>query len=139
LVAERYNVLGKLELIKFDLTRDVDPQPLSPLPARPKNPAWAPDGRLAFSASQKVYEDIYVMPNDGSGAKLLVESDQDKEPTSWSPDGRQLAYVVFEVGAYGRNQDLWVASSENERGHALVANPAAIEVNAQFAPNPAGG
>ena len=79
------------------------------------------------------------MPNDGSGAKLLVESDQDKEPTSWSPDGRQLAYVVFEVGAYGRNQDLWVASSENERGHALVANPAAIEVNAQFAPNPAGG
>jgi serine/threonine protein kinase len=130
-VAERY-LLDLRELVAFDLVRGTEE--VLPLPKRPSCPVWAPDGRLTFSAAPEIFSDIYATdvrsPRDW---KRLVESPREKEPTGWSPDGRFLAYVVFETTEQGRQQDLWISSLADGRATPLVRSPAA-EVNGQFSP-----
>ncbi len=62
-------------------------------------PKWSPDGtRIAFS--QKVTDgempQLWMMVPDGSGAIQLTTSGAE-ENFSWSPDGREIAYVQFNL------------------------------------------
>ena len=84
-------------------------------------PSWSPDGRkIAFSAGvrgtigmSKPSIDIYVLNVDGSGlAKLTQDSGANGSPT-WSPDGKQIAFVsdrddgkskIWIMNADGSNQ-----------------------------------
>jgi Tol biopolymer transport system component len=55
--------------------------------------AWSPDGgRIAFAGGADRRE-IYLKPSSGVGeAELLFKSDRPMRPSSWSPDGRYLAF-----------------------------------------------
>ena len=56
------------------------------------SPVWSPDGtKIAFAANRGGSTDLYEKNADGSGEeRLLLKSDQNKTPTSWSRDGRFL-------------------------------------------------
>jgi len=61
-----------------------------------RSPVWSPDGRtIAFSSNRNGHFDLYRKSSDGSGAEeLLFADDNDKEVSSWSPDGKFLLYYV---------------------------------------------
>jgi Tol biopolymer transport system component len=71
-------------------------------------PVWSPDGnRIIFGSNKKGTYDLYVKPSNGTGnEELLVESNTSKFATSWSPDGRYVAYNV--TSADKRRVEVWV-------------------------------
>ena len=83
-------------------------------PGLDTSPAWSPDGkRVAFAASRNGRRDIYVKNADGSGEEqLLLHTDQDKFPTSWSHDGR---FLLFESLDAKTRDDIWVLPLEGDR------------------------
>jgi serine/threonine protein kinase len=75
-------------------------------------PAWSPDGtRLAFSSDRARHYDLYQQAANGAGeAELLLKSDNEKNLTDWSGDGRFLLFDQLN-GKTGR--DLWVLPMDN--------------------------
>jgi eukaryotic-like serine/threonine-protein kinase len=71
------------------------------------SPTWRPDGlEIAFAYSKAGPFNIFVLPTDTSApARPLAESPWNQLPTSWSHDGRLLAFTEFNpmTGA-----DLWL-------------------------------
>jgi Tol biopolymer transport system component/predicted Ser/Thr protein kinase len=63
-------------------------------------PVWSPDGaRIAYSATRKEFQDIYVQSAAAGGQEqLLLTTGNDKCPTSWSPDGRHILFMDFTAG-----------------------------------------
>ncbi len=69
-------------------------------------PVWTPDGRhITFSSNRDGPSNIFWKASDGSGVdERLLANDYEKVASSWSPDGRVLAYTEYhpETGA-----DIW--------------------------------
>ena len=90
---------------------------LVPEPGRSFDPTWTPDGRrIAFCLFEAGMPRIRWKPVDGSGALELLTPGSGvapEFPTSFSPDGRLLAYagVPDRLG----NSDLWLLSLEGKR------------------------
>jgi Tol biopolymer transport system component/tRNA A-37 threonylcarbamoyl transferase component Bud32 len=76
-------------------------------PARDFSPVWSPTGKeIIFASNRAGHSDLYEKNADGSGdERLLLQSDQDKIPTSWSRDGR---YLLFHSSDSKSGNDLWV-------------------------------
>jgi len=74
-------------------------------------PVWSPDGKtIIFASNRSGRSDLYQKASDGSGEeRLLLKSDEDKLPTSWSKDGRFLLYTSTGPKTL---QDLWVLPME---------------------------
>ena len=80
-----------------------------------KRPAWSPDSQsIAFSASKKdeiIGSRIYVMNAEGKGLKPLA--DTSSTVCTWSPDGKEIAYIplgdavggvaLFSIDINGKN------------------------------------
>ena len=83
-------------------------------PRLDESPVWSPDGtKVAFAANRGGSADLYEKNADGSGEeRLLLKSDQDKTPTSWSRDGR---FLLFESLDPKTQRDLWILPLEGER------------------------
>jgi serine/threonine protein kinase/Tol biopolymer transport system component len=65
--------------------------------------AWAPDGRLLYTASASGNSDIWIMNADGSGrVQLTTDRADDRVPIA-SPDGR---YVAF-LSERGNTRAIW--------------------------------
>jgi len=97
---------------------------------------WSPDGnRLVFNSSRKGRLDLYQKAADGTGSEeLLVESDVDKYPNSWSPDGRFLLYsTTFDVPKTGT--DLWVLPVSGDRKPFPFLQTEFNESRAKFSPD----
>ncbi len=62
--------------------------------ARDVSPVWSPEGKdIAFASSRSGHFDLFRKPSDGSKPEqLLYADDDDKFPTSWSPDGKFLLF-----------------------------------------------
>jgi serine/threonine-protein kinase len=58
-------------------------------------PIWTPAGnRITFASARAGPLNLYWIPSDGSGtAEKLTTSEHPHVPGSWSPDGRELAFV----------------------------------------------
>jgi serine/threonine-protein kinase len=70
-------------------------------------PAWTPDGeRVTFGSNRAGWMDLYWTNADGSEPeKALLTAPLAQQPTSWSPDGRHLAYTEEDPRT---GFDLWV-------------------------------
>ena len=107
-------------------------------PAFDSNPVWSPDGsRIAFSSDRKTRLIYDIYQKDASGARdeeLLFESNEYKRPTSWSADGRFLAYTRLE-GAGGKG-DIWILPLSGERRpFPFIQTSQFDESHAQFSPD----
>jgi TolB protein len=61
-------------------------------------PEWSPDGtRLAFSSTDEIQWNIYVMNADGSDLHTVVENTGDGVTIRWSPDGEWLGYTAGRI------------------------------------------
>jgi TolB protein len=76
-------------------------------------PAWDPQGqRVSFERGACCFSlDIWVAKADGSGAKNITNSPEHETGSSWSPDGKQIAFArvlgdheIFTMNADGSNQ-----------------------------------
>ena len=68
---------------------------------------WSPDGaRIVFETNRTGPFDLYQTSTGGAGVEeLVVASDENKVPSSWSADGRFLMYMSAGPSTRG---DLWV-------------------------------
>ena len=74
---------------------------------RTVSPAWRPDGlEVAFAANKSGPYNLFVRPQVGTELALGT-SPWNQIPTSWSPDGRALAYTEFNPAT---GADVWIAS-----------------------------
>jgi len=70
-------------------------------------PVWSPDGRrVVFSSARDGPYNLYVRAANGAGAdEVLLKSETSKWPTSWSRDGRFLAYHASDPRT---KADIWM-------------------------------
>jgi len=64
-------------------------------PADDRFPIWSPDGaRVVFASNRNGTYDLYQKQANGSGnEEVLLQSAENKRPSSWSPDGRFILYT----------------------------------------------
>ncbi len=105
-------------------------------PAFDTNPLWSADGKqMVFTSSRKGANDIYQKASDGSAnEEILFESDENKVPTSLSPDGRFLAFTNTDTKA-NTKQDIWILPLFGERKPYALVQTSFAEFGAQFSPD----
>jgi Tol biopolymer transport system component len=76
--------------------------------SRTTYPVWSPDGnRVVYSANPRGPYDIFVRASNGTGKEeKLYENDASKMTTTWSPDGRFIAYNVLSEDK--RRVEIWM-------------------------------
>ena len=95
---------------------------------------WSPDGtRIVYRSNREGPGDIYEKMASGAGAEeRVVASDQLKNPTSWSRDGRYLLYYSIDRQS---NSDLWVVPMDGKRTPAVFLQTPFREAYATFSPD----
>lgn len=104
-------------------------------------PAWSPDGtRIVFSSNRTGPLDLYEKLTSGADVEeRLVASDQTKNPTSWSADGRFLLFHSLDPQT---DLDLWVvpmalrpSTDASDRTPSVVLKTPARELQGVFSPD----
>ncbi|MBI3189324.1 MAG: serine/threonine-protein kinase [Ignavibacteriales bacterium] len=92
-------------------------------------PIWSPDGKfVVYMAEKGSSSNLFRKPWDGSGAdERLTESDQQQVPTSFTNDGKHLAF--------SQSGDIWILPLENERKPWAFVNSPADEPYGVFSPD----
>ena len=89
-------------------------------------PSISPDGlRVAFSRRTGETSVIYSMPVDGSGAPQQLTFSANAESPSWSPDGKELAFVSSEGGRLR----IWTAGAAGGPPRVFAGTEASAEPN----------
>ena len=98
-------------------------------------PVWSPDGkRLVFTSARSGKRQLYIKDTSGAATEeLLVETELNVLPTSWSADGRFLLF--FSQGHPKTIADLWVLPMEGERKPVSYLQGPFRERGAVFSPD----
>jgi eukaryotic-like serine/threonine-protein kinase len=107
--------------------------------ANDANPVWSPDGsRIVFASNRQGHFDLYQMASSGGAREeVLLNSNDDKHPTSWSPDGRFIAYDSYSQRDQkrGKRGDIWVLPLFGDRKPFAFLQTDFEENSAQFSPD----
>ena len=78
------------------------------------NPIWTPDSlRVTFASDRDGRGNIYGKAVDGSGGiERLTENEYKQWPSSWSPDGKTLAFVEQHDQT---GMDIWLLELDGDR------------------------
>jgi Tol biopolymer transport system component len=104
-------------------------------PANEGNLTFSPDGsRVVYGDDgNDDVEQIYERKVDGTGdAALLLENDENKIPSDWSPDGR---YVLYESVNLRTNDDVMALPLFGDRKPLEVAKTSFFERGGRFSPD----
>jgi Tol biopolymer transport system component len=99
-----------------------------------RSPVWSPDGRrIIFSSNRDGIYNLYQKSAGGADDEvLLLRSDEDKHPTSWSSDGRYLLYTSVDPKT---KYDLWVLPLEGDRKPVPLLKTEFSESDGSFSPD----
>jgi Tol biopolymer transport system component len=100
--------------------------------ANERMPIFSPDGtRVVYGIDgDSEASDIYERASDGTqGDTRLLESDDNKHPLDWSPDGRYILYAVT------TGRDLWVLPLIGERKPIALTRTPFAERDGRFSPD----
>jgi Tol biopolymer transport system component len=127
------NQVGTSNVWLYEVARGVK-TPFTFGPAQTRGQVWSPDGSsIVFTSNRKGPFDLYRKASSGAGSEqLLLESNLDKIPTSFSPDGRFLLYNVTDPKTKG---DVWVLPLDGSQKPFPLLQSDFNEVNAQFSPD----
>ena len=96
-------------------------------------PYWSPHGdRLVFSSRRDGRFNLYEKPVAGGEAQELLATDQSKQTTDWSPDGRFLVFRSFDPEF---SWDIWSMPMTGDRKPFVVVRTKFDERDAQCSPN----
>src|SRR5437660_3320227 len=126
---------GSPDLWIYDLSRDV-PIRFTFEPEFDGNPIWSPDGsRIVWGSNRKGHYDLYQKVSSGAGNdEVLLESEENKTPTSWSADGRFIAYTSTNIKG-NTKYDIWILPIFGDRKPFPFLRTQFNEVDAQFSPD----
>lgn len=93
---------------------------------------WSPDGEyVIFSSDRDGPDNLYRKRSDGSGElERVVEADSPLWASSWSNDGRFVAYMMATTAL-----DLWVAPTDGSGTPELFLSTPFAESDADFSPD----
>jgi Tol biopolymer transport system component len=95
-----------VDLWLWDLSRRTEQRLTTDAPINTA-PFWSPKGdRMVFASARSGTIDLYQKPTSGTGKdELLVTSDNLKQPTQWTRDGR---FIVYSENDPKTKRDIWV-------------------------------
>jgi serine/threonine protein kinase len=97
-------------------------------------PIWSPDGReIVFASKSTGNYDLYRKPVDGSKAEqLLLRTDKDVRPLSWSRDGR---FLIYAASKNYRTEQMWILPMQGEQKPFPFSDIRFDESDGEFSPN----
>jgi len=104
-------------------------------PGDAAQPIWSPDGKqIVFSCERNGYLNLCLKPSSGGPEQALLSEAADDTPTSWSRDGRYIAYSRLAIPGNTRS-DVWILPLFGDRKpFPFLASP--VEENdATFSPD----
>ncbi len=108
-----------------------------PSPGADQSPVWSPDGSRVAFASLRSGKTIMRqrLANGTAGDESLYEGSSrgGMAPSSWSADGRFIAYTVS--GAFPRTYDVWVLPLFGDRKPVPLLQSEFFEASAVFSPD----
>jgi Tol biopolymer transport system component/predicted Ser/Thr protein kinase len=123
------------DLWLLDLKRDVSTR-FTLGPRQSAAPVFSPDGsQIIFATQNEEVYDLYRKPTDGSKEEeLLLKSNENKRPLSWSRDGRFLIYGVSKSITFS-NADLWLLPLQGDHKPQPLLATRFDEDMAKFSPD----
>jgi eukaryotic-like serine/threonine-protein kinase len=124
---------ANVDLWLLDFSRDTSTR-FTFGPSTSLNGVWSPDrNRIAFASKRSGVYDIYQkLTNGTSEEELLLKSNEDKFPSSWSRDGRFLLYTAIDPKTKG---DLWVFPLDGNKKPFPLVQTEFNEQDGRFSPD----
>jgi serine/threonine-protein kinase len=111
----------EFELFTKKVTGQFDPVRLTTNQWVDGQPAWGPDGQIAFVSYENGNGDIYIVHIDGSGLKQLTRVGREDAGPAWSPGGTEIAFVSERGNA--DDDALYVMRADGESQRLLTDGP----------------
>jgi len=125
---------GSADLYAGNADAPADAVALTDAPSNEAMGTWSPDGsRIAFVSDRDGNFELYVADADGGNPRRLTTTGDMELSPEWTPDGRQLLYVVQAAG--GRTQQLWIMEVDGTGARALTTDAQGANLDPAVSPD----